>query len=734
MAGEQKYTIDLAVTGISQLDRLSTNLDLLSKRMNTLRGAVIGLGLGALARSAVMMADEMQDLSNATGIATARLIEFRNALAVSGGDATQMATGITTFARSIDEAAQGSLKAQNTFRELGISLTDLRTLSEQELLTRALDGLSNISDASRRAAIQMDLFGKSFRTVDPAQMAEQLRNTAGAGNAYADSIKRAAELNDTLATAAANVRLAILEAFGPLISMIAGFNNQLNQSKESMETLTTLIKAAGIALSVAFAFTGWALIVRAIGVIGRGVGALTSLFSGLGKTITSTFNANSTVMKILRGVGGLIVGIGTALGLVSATSSETKDAAADAETAGKKIDESLNKINRPIDTTQLDNARAAVRKMGDDFEQANQRIVEQIEFESTLIGKSKEFQDIEKARADLARRTADEIQKLTDAKAKLSKEEREAGLAADYDTQIARIRELGAVEQDRLDAAIRKQNQLNAAEQLRQFSLKSQQDAADQLLKLQREMEDLGISEIEKRYRDITRAADDAAKAAIRAEEARRGGIKLSKEEADAYYAAARANNEALKQQTEELFEKSREFGTGWSRAFAEYADNATNAARQAENLFRRATQGMEDAIVNFAKTGKFEWRNFLASIAEELLRSNIQRLIAQIFSGGSAGGGGNLLGWLFGSRASGGPVTQNRPYMVGENGPEMFVPATSGQILNQSQMPGAGGMNITYNINAVDAVSFQQLVARDPAFIYAVTEQGRLSLPQSRR
>ena len=38
---------------------------------------------------------------------------------------------------------------------------------------------------------------------------------------------------------------------------------------------------------------------------------------------------------------------------------------------------------------------------------------------------------------------------------------------------------------------------------------------------------------------------------------------------------------------------------------------------------------------------------------------------------------------------------------------------------------------NVTYSIQAVDAASFQQLVARDPKFLHAVVEKGRRSIPQ---
>lgn len=65
----------------------------------------------------------------------------------------------------------------------------------------------------------------------------------------------------------------------------------------------------------------------------------------------------------------------------------------------------------------------------------------------------------------------------------------------------------------------------------------------------------------------------------------------------------------------------------------------------------------------------------------------------------------------LFGHMASGGPVSAYRPYMVGENGPEMFVPGTSGSIVPN------GGMsigNVTFVVNgASDPAAFARQ-ARD--------------------
>jgi hypothetical protein len=66
----------------------------------------------------------------------------------------------------------------------------------------------------------------------------------------------------------------------------------------------------------------------------------------------------------------------------------------------------------------------------------------------------------------------------------------------------------------------------------------------------------------------------------------------------------------------------------------------------------------------------------------------------------------------------------------VGEMGEELFVPNQNGTIVPNGAL---GGSVVTYNINAVDAPSFQALVARDPEFIYSVTRAGQRRLPGAR-
>ena len=121
--------------------------------------------------------------------------------------------------------------------------------------------------------------------------------------------------------------------------------------------------------------------------------------------------------------------------------------------------------------------------------------------------------------------------------------------------------------------------------------------------------------------------------------------------------------------------------------------------------------------------------------IADALRLAVIQPILGSLFgisfgAGGAISGltGGGLFG-LF--KADGGPVMRNKPYIVGERGPELFVPGAAGTIVPNEALSMGGVTTVNYNIQAVDAQSFQALVARDPEFIFAVTEAGRRRLPQ---
>jgi hypothetical protein len=71
----------------------------------------------------------------------------------------------------------------------------------------------------------------------------------------------------------------------------------------------------------------------------------------------------------------------------------------------------------------------------------------------------------------------------------------------------------------------------------------------------------------------------------------------------------------------------------------------------------------------------------------------------------------GKMLANIFSMRASGGNVAVGTPYIIGERGPELFVPSTSGNIMSNNQLSPKASMrpiNVVMNINTTDSESFR--------------------------
>lgn len=100
-----------------------------------------------------------------------------------------------------------------------------------------------------------------------------------------------------------------------------------------------------------------------------------------------------------------------------------------------------------------------------------------------------------------------------------------------------------------------------------------------------------------------------------------------------------------------------------------------------------------------------FEDAIFAGQRLSEVLRALAQDLLRMAFREAVTAPLGTGLGSFFKNlfRAEGGPVGAGNPYIVGERGPELFVPRSSGSIVSNDNLSGAtmggGAINITYNI-----------------------------------
>jgi len=175
------------------------------------------------------------------------------------------------------------------------------------------------------------------------------------------------------------------------------------------------------------------------------------------------------------------------------------------------------------------------------------------------------------------------------------------------------------------------------------------------------------------------------------------------------------------------------------AQQFGGYADGALEVLKTFESSTTKLSDDLATALMEGQSTGEV-FKNYFKGLVSEMIAQAIrlaviQPLLSSIF-GVQFGAGGSFEGFsgkgLFnfgGPKANGGSVMKNRPYLVGERGPELFTPGASGQITPNNAL-NMGSQPITYNINAVDARSFKQLVAQDPEFIYNITRVGQRRLP----
>jgi len=190
-----------------------------------------------------------------------------------------------------------------------------------------------------------------------------------------------------------------------------------------------------------------------------------------------------------------------------------------------------------------------------------------------------------------------------------------------------------------------------------------------------------------------------------------------------------------------------RTFEFGWSKAWNQFKEDAYNNAKIAENIFSSVTGSMNNAIDTFVTTGKASFKDLAVSIIQDIEKIILKALVMRAITGiaNSFGGGGvesiTTAQWTSGAFADGGNPPVGVPSLVGERGPELFIPRTAGTIIPNNQLGSAmsGNSGITYNgpyianMSAIDTQSAMQFIAKNQNSIWAANQAAQRSLPQSR-
>lgn len=141
---------------------------------------------------------------------------------------------------------------------------------------------------------------------------------------------------------------------------------------------------------------------------------------------------------------------------------------------------------------------------------------------------------------------------------------------------------------------------------------------------------------------------------------------------------------------------------------------------------FAKAGTVLESGLLSAIRKGNLGFDDLQRSASRALDQIAAQALqlgLDQIFGGNGGAGGlggllGNFAGALFGlpGRATGGPVSPGRGYVVGERGPELFVPTSAGRV--EAATSNGSGRDVR--------VSIQLAAPRGTAAPVALQRSGR--------
>jgi hypothetical protein len=207
-----------------------------------------------------------------------------------------------------------------------------------------------------------------------------------------------------------------------------------------------------------------------------------------------------------------------------------------------------------------------------------------------------------------------------------------------------------------------------------------------------------GVVQYKARVTELTGAVQ-AQEAAIRSQEgvvksiqAAQDGLNRTLQDYQAQLTLAKANQDAVSQslmaaftwilQDRQEIEKLGPAGVAAARQVdAKTIELLKGLSKFAEE--NTATNQLQVAAMQDAYTSAVEQiKSTLATIPKDF---DVTVHVKQVVEGGFAG-----------ARASGGPVTAGRAYLVGENGPEPFIPSTNGYILPNSSLSGVRGGTAT--------------------------------------
>jgi hypothetical protein len=679
--------------------------------------------LAAMSVAAMKFADDIADVADANDVAIDTVVKLRAALDASGGSADKAGVLLSAFTKAIDTAANGSFEAQKSFKSVGVSLKDIGSMTQEQLLGKVLAGLEQMDDTVTRNAKAMEFFSKAAKGVAFDKFAQEMSKTTALTNEQIEAVKAGAETWDNLQKIINKLQLLFVNALGPSLKAINSqisdqtfpkiemlgnaFNflaSNVNSAYKAMQSVAVLLEK----------IAGYSVIMQTYGESNAGAAELKKLDEETNRRLAELRNQQAEFDRVLSGEKNGHRGAGfDDPRLPKGTSGQLRETTVGVDSKAKTAEAEAKRV--------LEQRRRYTEQMMQDNE-------DELEKRKTFTEQMmKDNEDAAEKRYQLSLKEMDTVRD------QLQLEEDKKNL-----------QEATAVELERV-----------------QFYLGKQFDFEKEIFLLKRDNKHLSASEmnyaerilqIRKEYEDKEYDIKMLAKSQL---------LTLD-EEAKRLEGNNELRQRAIEQAREVLTETRRQtegtFTEGVGRAFDDYIKNIPTQLQMGQQAFTAVIGNMDMALQNFVRSGKFSFSDFTRSVIQDMIliqaRAQMMAMMRGVYSmfgggtpsvplgnysmsSGSSGSGG--LGLQM--RANGGTVSGNSPYMVGERGPELFVPNMSGAVIPNNSLANSvgGGQTVNYNgpyianMSAIDTQTGVQFLAKNKQTIWASYQSANRSVPVSR-
>ena len=255
----------LKITGdASGLDKALSGIDGKMKKLGiamAAAGTAIVGSLIAITLKAASAADNIEEMGQRTGLSTTLLQELDYAAKLTGTSIEGLEVATKRMAVTLNDAATGGEEAQQKLAALGLTISDLQGLSPDEQFLRIAKALGAIPDPTKRAALAIDIFGRSGTDLLPMltdDLDKVLQKAHDLGLVMSEEdVKKAAALNDAIASLKAQfgglgnaIAVTLIPIFKGIVDAISPIIKGIKDWMTAHPDLTAIIIAAAFGLGL----------------------------------------------------------------------------------------------------------------------------------------------------------------------------------------------------------------------------------------------------------------------------------------------------------------------------------------------------------------------------------------------------------------------------------------------------------------------------------------------------